>query len=73
MSDVNENTVELAAETAAETVAEASAELVAEPAPPVLEGYRFLGWFTDPGCSPPGEFASDTVSGSRTLYAGWTE
>ena len=48
-------------------------DLVAEPAPPVLEGYRFLGWFTDPGCSQPWDFASDTVSGSMTLYAGWTE
>lgn len=38
MSDVNENTVELAAETAAETVAEASAELVAEPAPKKRSG-----------------------------------
>ena len=48
-------------------------DLVPEPEPPVMEGHAFLGWFTDAGCAFPWDFASDTVTGSMTLYAGWTE
>ena len=46
---------------------------VAEPAAPTMEGYTFLGWFTDEGCTQPWDFAADTISGSMTLYAGWTQ
>ena len=48
-------------------------DLVAEPAAPTMEGHVFLGWFADPGCSLPWDFANDTVAGSMTLYAGWSE
>ena len=48
-------------------------DLVAEPEPPVMEGHTFLGWFTDAGCAFPWDFAGDTVTGSMTLYAGWSE
>ena len=46
---------------------------VAEPEPPTMEGRTFLGWFTDEGCTYAWDFQNDTVSGSMTLYAGWSE
>ncbi len=48
-------------------------DLVAEPAPPVMEGHTFLGWFRDEACTQPWDFQNDTVFDSVTLYAGWTE
>lgn len=48
-------------------------ELLSEPEPPVKEGYRFDGWFTDVSCLDEWDFGLDTVSGDMTLYAGWTK
>ena len=48
-------------------------DLVAEPTPPTMEGHTFIGWFSDEGCTYAWDFQNDTVSGSITLYAGWTE
>lgn len=47
-------------------------DLIAEPTPPTMEAHRFLGWFSDPGCTQRWDFGSDTVSGSMTLYALWS-
>lgn len=47
-------------------------DLIAEPAPPTREGSEFLGWFTDEGCTQSWDFTVDAVSGSMTLYAGWS-
>ncbi len=46
-------------------------ELVAEPEPPVKEGFRFTGWYADAARAEPWDMAADTVTESLTLYAGW--
>lgn len=38
---------------------------------PTRTGYRFTGWYTDPACTFPWDVATDTVTESLTLYAGW--
>ena len=40
---------------------------------PVKEGYVFTGWYTDRDCTDEWDIATDTVTNSMTLYAGWTE
>ncbi len=45
--------------------------LVSEPVPPTREGYRFDGWYQDPGYSDAWEFDTEKVEGSMTLYAQW--
>ncbi len=45
---------------------------ISQPADPVLTGYTFAGWFTEPGCATPWLFGSGTVQGDATLYARWT-
>ena len=42
------------------------------PDTPVKEGYQFAGWFTDRDCTELWN-AENGVTGSMTLYAGWTE
>lgn len=46
-------------------------ECIATPDPPTREGYTFVGWFTDIGCTQPWDLAADTVQQSMTLYAAW--
>lgn len=48
-------------------------EPLAEPEAPEKEGFRFLGWFRDEGCSELWDFEKDTVQSEMTLYAGWEE
>ena len=45
---------------------------ISQPADPVLTGFTFAGWFTDPGYATPWLFGSSTVQGDTTLYARWT-
>jgi len=45
---------------------------ISQPADPVLTGYTFAGWFTDPGCTNPWLFGSNKVEGDATIYARWT-
>ncbi len=45
---------------------------ISQPADPVLTGYTFAGWFTEPGCTSPWLFGSGKVEGDATLYARWT-
>lgn len=40
---------------------------------PVKEGYAFTGWYTDRDCTDKWDIATDTVTDSMTLYAGWAE
>ncbi|MBO4423536.1 MAG: InlB B-repeat-containing protein [Clostridia bacterium] len=40
------------------------------PADPEMEGYEFIGWFTDEECTVPADF-TQPVSGSLNLYAGF--
>lgn len=46
-------------------------ELIPMPEPPTREGYRFAGWYQDPGYGDVWEFDTETVSDSMTLYAKW--
>ncbi len=45
---------------------------ISQPADPVLTGYTFAGWFTEPSCANPWLFGSGKVEGDTTLYARWT-
>ena len=38
---------------------------------PVKEGFAFTGWYTDQSCTQEWNPASDKVTNSMTLYAGW--
>ncbi len=42
------------------------------PTDPVKEGYEFTGWYTDRDCTNAWS-AEDGITGSMTLYAGWSE
>lgn len=48
-------------------------DLIAEPTPPVKEGYMFTGWYRDIDCTVEWDFTLDKVEGDLTLYAGWKE
>lgn len=41
-----------------------------EPTAPVRPGYRFVGWFTDEGCTEPWHY-DDPVLYNMYIYAGW--
>ena len=41
------------------------------PADPVREGYDFGGWFADPSCTIPFDFASVEIMEDTTVYAKW--
>ena len=47
--------------------------MVKEPTTPTADGYRFTGWYKEATCMTLWDFASDTVNGDTTLYAGWEE
>lgn len=44
---------------------------IEKPSDPTASGYRFAGWYKEPECQTPWDFAADTVTGNMTLYAGW--
>ncbi|MCL2655554.1 MAG: InlB B-repeat-containing protein [Coriobacteriia bacterium] len=44
---------------------------IIKPADPTRAGYIFTGWYKDPGCTVPWDFANDTVGANTVLYAGW--
>lgn len=46
-------------------------EKIIEPEEPVREDYTFNGWYADLDKTDLWDFASDTVQGNMTLYAGW--
>ncbi len=47
-------------------------DLLAVPSEPTRTGYTFDAWYREPACVTPWVFASDTMTGDITLYAGWT-
>lgn len=47
-------------------------QTIEAPEEPKLEGMTFVGWFKDPDCTIPWDFAKDTVNGNWILYARWT-
>ncbi|MDE5547474.1 MAG: InlB B-repeat-containing protein, partial [Clostridia bacterium] len=44
-----------------------------EPTEPTRDDYLFAGWYKEKGCVNAWQFATDTVTGSMTLYARWEE
>ena len=46
--------------------------LIAAPPTPTRTGYTFTGWFQDSGCTLPWNFAANTITADRTLFAGWS-
>ena len=48
-------------------------ETVPMPAEPVKENWTFTGWYLDRDCTSPWNMASDTVTDSMTLFAGWAK
>lgn len=56
-----------------ESVKVMHSETVPDPGIPVKEGYDFTGWYADRDCTLPWNIETDTVTGSMTLYAGWSE
>lgn len=40
---------------------------------PVKEGFTFTGWYTDRDCTNEWDMSTDAVTGSMTLYAGWSK
>ena len=46
-------------------------ETVPEPEAPTREGYRFTGWYLEPGCHTLWDMENDPVYQDMTLYAGW--
>ncbi|MCI8381377.1 MAG: InlB B-repeat-containing protein [Lachnospiraceae bacterium] len=48
-------------------------ELIEIPEEPMREGFEFDGWYLDPDGAMVFDAASDPVTESMTLYAGWRE
>lgn len=46
---------------------------VTKPADPQVENYQFVAWYKDAKCTEVWDFDEDTISGTTTLYAKWTE
>ncbi|MDE7178738.1 MAG: InlB B-repeat-containing protein [Lachnospiraceae bacterium] len=58
--------------TAPQTLADIKAgSTIDRPEEPTADGYRFDGWFKDPACTKPWDFATDIVQSNLTLYAKW--
>ena len=55
-----------------ESVRVMHSETVPDPGIPVKEGSVFTGWYADREHSVPWNIEADTVTGSMTLYAGWS-
>ncbi len=45
---------------------------ISAPGNPTRTGYTFSGWYREPACQNAWNFDIDTVTGTTTLYAGWT-
>ena len=55
-----------------ESVVVVSGQTVAQPEPPIRDGFTFAGWFTDKDCTKAYNF-STAVESDLTLFAKWTE
>lgn len=44
---------------------------IAEPMPPLRDGFIFTGWYKDSECTKKWSFDTDTVNADTVLYAGW--
>jgi len=59
--------------TAPETQTVAYGSKVAKPDDLTDSGWIFGGWYKEAACTNAWDFASDTVNGTTTIYAKWTE
>ncbi len=48
-----------------------SGNLIPRPEMPIRDGYTFIGWYTDAGCTSGWNFDTDFPASDMTLYAGW--
>lgn len=46
--------------------------LIEKPVDPIVDGYVFLGWFTDAASTKEWNFAVDIIQSDIALYAGWS-
>ncbi len=46
---------------------------VTKPEDPTRNSYDFKGWYTTAACTTEWNFATDTVTGNVTIYAGWRQ
>ena len=53
------------------TIIVPAGSLVPRPTSPVMDGYSFIGWYTDENCTIPWNFDTDKVNASMNLYGGW--
>ena len=53
------------------TIIVTAGSLVPIPASPTMEGYTFIGWYTDAECTSPWNFDTDRVRAKMILYGGW--
>ena len=48
-------------------------QLLELPEPPTREGYVFVGWYRDPGCTVVWDMEEDKIETDLTLYALWEQ
>jgi uncharacterized repeat protein (TIGR02543 family) len=57
--------------TADSTVTVEEGTLIPRPTAPTMEGYTFIGWYTDEECTSGWNFDTDFPTADMTLYGGW--
>ena len=45
--------------------------LIPIPTTPTMEGYTFIGWYSDEACENPWNFDTDKIGSNMILYGGW--
>ena len=53
------------------TVSIASGGIIGDKTPPILEGYTFIGWYTDAEAQTIFDLTNDPVTKNLELFAGW--
>ena len=53
------------------TIFVSAGSLISPQTSPVMEGYTFIGWYTDSACTIPWNFDTDKVNSNIILYGGW--
>ena len=53
------------------TVVVPASSLIPPQASPTMEGYSFIGWYTDEACTNPWNFDTDKVNSDMILFGGW--
>ena len=53
------------------TVVVPASSLLPPQASPTMEGYSFIGWYTDEACTNPWNFDTDKVNSDMILFGGW--